>query len=78
MAITPAMHHTRYVSVRETLLQAWRTRRVWWFTSTARTKARFARTTLGVFGSDCPIYFQSQCWLLFTEPSLKSKIFLFM
>lgn len=26
---------------------AWRTRRVWWFTATARTKARFVRTKLG-------------------------------
>jgi lipopolysaccharide transport system permease protein len=27
----------------------WRARRVWWFTATARTKARFARTVLGGF-----------------------------
>ena len=26
---------------------AWRTRRVWWFTATARTTARFVRTRLG-------------------------------
>ena len=26
---------------------AWHTRRVWWFTATARTKARFVRTKLG-------------------------------
>ena len=37
------------VSVRNTLLEAWRSRRVWWFTATARTKARFARTALGSF-----------------------------
>ena len=36
-------------SVRLTLLNAWRGRRVWWFTATARTRARFARTTLGSF-----------------------------
>ena len=28
---------------------AWRSRRAWWFTATARTKARFARTALGSF-----------------------------
>lgn len=28
---------------------AWTSRRVWWFTATARTKARFARTFLGSF-----------------------------
>lgn len=28
---------------------AWHTRRVWWFTATARTKARFVRTKLGSF-----------------------------
>ena len=27
----------------------WKTRRAWWFTATARTKERFARTTLGSF-----------------------------
>tara|TARA_Y100000589_G_scaffold213392_1_gene201242 strand:+ start:4534 stop:5325 length:792 start_codon:yes stop_codon:yes gene_type:complete len=32
-----------------TLRYAWRTRRVWWFSSLARTKARFARTTIGGF-----------------------------
>ena len=36
-------------SVCDTLYMAWRSRRVWWFTATARTKARFARTTLGSF-----------------------------
>tara|TARA_Y100001968_G_scaffold320427_1_gene353344 strand:+ start:454 stop:1233 length:780 start_codon:yes stop_codon:yes gene_type:complete len=28
---------------------AWKTRRVWWYTATSRTRARFARTTLGSF-----------------------------
>ena len=28
---------------------AWKTKHVWWYTSTARTKARFARTKLGGF-----------------------------
>ena len=28
---------------------AWASRRVWWFTATARTKARFSRTFLGSF-----------------------------
>ena len=28
---------------------AWRSRRFWWFTATSRTRARFARTTLGSF-----------------------------
>ena len=36
-------------SVLITLDDAWRMRRAWWFTATARTKARFARTTLGSF-----------------------------
>lgn len=28
---------------------AWKSKKVWWYTATARTKARFARTTLGGF-----------------------------
>jgi len=36
-------------SVFETIYYAWRSRRAWWFTATARTRARFARTTLGGF-----------------------------
>ena len=36
-------------SVFATLCDGWRMRRAWWFTATARTKARFARTTLGSF-----------------------------
>jgi lipopolysaccharide transport system permease protein len=31
------------------LKYGWKTRRVWWFTSSARTRERFARTTLGSF-----------------------------
>ena len=44
-------------SVRSTLKEAWRMRQAWWFTATARTRARFARTLLGSFWLDCPIYF---------------------
>jgi lipopolysaccharide transport system permease protein len=36
-------------SVRATLAESWRLRRVWWFTATARTQARFVRTFLGSF-----------------------------
>ncbi len=36
-------------SVVQTLREAWTMRRVWWFTATARTKARFARTVFGSF-----------------------------
>lgn len=36
-------------TISETLLYAWRSRRVWWFTASARTRARFARTVLGSF-----------------------------
>ena len=49
MAITSSLQNQRQASVRDTLSEAWRTRRVWWFTATARTKARFARTALGSF-----------------------------
>ena len=31
------------------MFDAWQMRRAWWFTATARTKARFARTFLGSF-----------------------------
>jgi len=34
-------------AVFNSLRYAWRSRRAWWFTATARTKARFARTALG-------------------------------
>lgn len=37
------------MSVLETLHEGWRLRRVWWFTATARTRARFARTLFGSF-----------------------------
>lgn len=37
------------VSLRSTLIEAWRMRRAWWFTATARTRARFARTFFGSF-----------------------------
>ena len=40
---------TRTSTVRATVLDAWATRRAWWFTATARTRARFARTFLGSF-----------------------------
>jgi len=39
----------RRESARRILRHAWESRRVWWFTATARTRARFARTTLGSF-----------------------------
>ena len=32
-----------------TLRDAWRMRRVWWFTATSRTRARFSRTLFGSF-----------------------------
>tara|TARA_Y100001968_G_scaffold150128_1_gene137347 strand:- start:396 stop:1202 length:807 start_codon:yes stop_codon:yes gene_type:complete len=45
------MEHSiqRARSVRHTLREAWSMRRVWWFTATARTKARFVRTLFGSF-----------------------------
>lgn len=36
-------------AVDKSLHYAWHSRRAWWFTATARTKARFARTALGSF-----------------------------
>lgn len=39
----------RVLTVDEMLRSAWSMRRAWWFTATARTKARFARTFLGSF-----------------------------
>lgn len=36
-------------SVAKSLQFAWHSRRAWWFTATARTKERFARTALGSF-----------------------------
>ena len=41
--------YQRTRSVRQTLKEAWVMRRVWWFTATARTKARFVRTLFGSF-----------------------------
>ncbi len=40
---------SRTRSVSNTLREAWAMRRVWWFTATARTKARFVRTLFGSF-----------------------------
>lgn len=37
------------LTVAATLREAWAMRRVWWFTATARTRARFARTLFGSF-----------------------------
>lgn len=37
------------MTILETLREGWRLRRVWWFTATARTRARFARTFFGSF-----------------------------
>ena len=37
------------ISIIESLAYGWRSRRAWWFTATARTRARFARTALGGF-----------------------------
>lgn len=36
-------------SVTKAIRVGWRTRRAWWFTATARTRDRFARTALGSF-----------------------------
>ncbi|MCP9799199.1 ABC transporter permease [Synechococcus sp. RedBA-s] len=35
--------------IADTICYAWRSRRAWWFTATARTRARFARTLFGSF-----------------------------
>ena len=45
----PLMSGARPASVKRTLRDAWKLRRVWWFTATARTQARFVRTLLGSF-----------------------------
>jgi len=37
------------MSLSKTFFEGWRLRRVWWFTATARTKARFSRTFFGSF-----------------------------
>lgn len=36
-------------TIASTMREAWSMRRVWWFTATARTRARFARTLFGSF-----------------------------
>ena len=41
--------NTKRQSVLSTVGEAWCIRRAWWFTATARTRARFARTFLGSF-----------------------------
>jgi lipopolysaccharide transport system permease protein len=43
----PQLSGARPASVKRTLRDAWKLRRVWWFTATARTQARFVRTMLG-------------------------------
>ena len=45
----PLTSGARPASVKRTLRDAWKLRRVWWFTATARTQARFVRTLLGSF-----------------------------
>ena len=50
--MTQVSSHSRLIcraSVRTTVKDAWRMRRAWWFTATARTRARFARTFFGSF-----------------------------
>jgi lipopolysaccharide transport system permease protein len=44
-----AMPQQRVLNASDMLRSAWVMRRAWWFTATARTKARFARTFLGSF-----------------------------
>ena len=47
--LLPGSANTSSRSVRSTLREAWRMRRVWWFTASARTRARFVRTYFGSF-----------------------------
>ena len=47
--LLPGSANTARRSVLSTLREAWRMRRVWWFTATARTRARFVRTYFGSF-----------------------------
>ena len=47
--VSPRPQRTASTSVLSTVRDAWRMRRAWWFTATARTRARFARTFLGSF-----------------------------
>jgi lipopolysaccharide transport system permease protein len=46
---SPGRGGHRQASVLRTLGEAWAMRRVWWFTATARTRARFVRTFFGSF-----------------------------
>jgi lipopolysaccharide transport system permease protein len=46
---SPSRGGRRQDSVLSTLGEAWAMRRVWWFTATARTRARFVRTFFGSF-----------------------------
>ena len=46
---SPGRGGRRQASVLRTLGEAWAMRRVWWFTATARTRARFVRTFFGSF-----------------------------
>jgi len=48
-SVPPLSSGARPASVKRTLRDAWKLRRVWWFTATARTQARFVRTLLGSF-----------------------------
>ena len=41
------------------IIYGFTSRKAWWFTATAKTKERFARTTLGSFWLGCQTYFQS-------------------
>ena len=47
--VSPRPQRIARASVRSTVKDAWQMRRAWWFTATARTRARFARTFLGSF-----------------------------
>ena len=57
-------------SVSSTMKDAWRMRRAWWFTATARTRARFARTLLGSFWLGLSMCFRLRLWRWCTEPFL--------
>ena len=47
--MTRAYRSPKVHSLLGTLKDSWDLRRVWWFTATSRTRARFARTILGSF-----------------------------
>ena len=47
--VSPVSQRISRASVSFTVKDAWHMRRAWWFTATARTRARFARTFLGSF-----------------------------